>query len=99
MTPMDKIDVLIESVLSEGEVNWNSAKYLANLLVQLGKDARSAVQNKDLKEAAWMAEKAASYAMDLKQLLKLSEAQSVVPIVPAAISSTDKKVTNGIQAK
>jgi hypothetical protein len=92
MTPMDKIDVLIESVLSEGEINWNSAKYLANLLVQLGKDARAAVQNKDLKEAAWMAEKAASYATDLKQLLKLSSATSTVPVVASVSQPIEKKV-------
>lgn len=99
MHPMEEIDVLIESILSEGEVNWNSAKYLANLLVQLSKDARAAVQSKDLKEAAWLAEKAASYATDLKQLLKLSGAQPTVPVVPAASSSSDKQVPNVPQTK
>lgn len=91
MTPTEKIDFLIESVISEGEINWNSAKYLANLLVQLSKDARSAVQGKDLKEAAWLAEKAASYATDLKQLLKLASAASTVPVVSSAIQPADKK--------
>jgi len=90
MQGFERINILLESLLTEGEWNWNSLKYLANLMSQIGKDLKQSVIEKSAKDVLWQAEKIASYSNDIKQMLK----NAVPPVITPPQTVEKKAVSN-----
>lgn len=90
MKDFERIEVLLESLLTEGELNWNSLKYLANLMAQIGRDLKQSVIDKNPKDVLWQAEKIAGYANDIKQMLK----NAVPPVISSPQPTVEKKVVS-----
>jgi hypothetical protein len=91
MKDFERINVLLESLLTEGELNWNSIKYLANLMAQIGRDLKQSVLDKSAKDVLWQAEKIAGYSNDIRQMMK----NAVPPVITPSQPAMTKAVTDG----